>query len=132
MVEQELRLLADPDGARAAAVAVREMLDAVDDVVANACELAVMEACANVVEHAYAGQGGPLRVVLRLRVGRFSAAICDEGPPFASPEGSASLPHTTAESGRGLLLLQACMDRHAWRRVGPENRLLMSRTLNPT
>jgi anti-sigma regulatory factor (Ser/Thr protein kinase) len=128
MVEKELRLFADPDGARAASVAARAMLEASDAVAANACELAVMEACANVVEHAYAGQGGPLRVVLRVRAGRFSAAICDEGPPFVGETGAA-LPHATAGSGRGLVLLDVCMDRCAWRRVGRENRLLMSRSL---
>jgi anti-sigma regulatory factor (Ser/Thr protein kinase) len=127
-VEQELRLLADPDGARAASVAVQAMLEKMDALAAHACELAVMEACANVVDHAYSGQGGPLRVVLRVGSGRFSAAVCDEGPPFVG--GPAVLPHATAGSGRGLVLLDICMDRFGWRRVGRENRLLMSRTLD--
>jgi anti-sigma regulatory factor (Ser/Thr protein kinase) len=126
--QRELRLAADPDGARSAAEATRALLAGCDPLDANACELAVMEACANVVEHAYGGAGGPLRVVLRRRPGRFSAAVCDMGPPFAGDH-DADLPPASAEGGRGLVLLGLCMHRHGWRRVDAENRLLMSRTL---
>jgi anti-sigma regulatory factor (Ser/Thr protein kinase) len=126
--ERELQLVADADGARSAAEATRALLAACDPLEANACELAVMEACANVVEHAYGGAGGPLRVVLRLRPGRFSAAVCDQGPPFEGDR-DADLPAADAEGGRGLVLLGLCMHRHEWRRVDEENRLLMSRNL---
>jgi anti-sigma regulatory factor (Ser/Thr protein kinase) len=127
--QRELRLAADPDGARSAAEATRALLAGCDPLDANACELAVMEACANVVEHAYGGAGGPLRVVLRRGRGRFSAAVCDMGPPFAGGDSGAGLPAADAEGGRGLVLLGLCMHRHGWRRVDSENRLLMSRAL---
>jgi anti-sigma regulatory factor (Ser/Thr protein kinase) len=127
--EFELHLVADADGARAAALAVRGMLERVDPLVAGACELAVIEACANVVVHAYGGEGGELRVILRLRNERFSAAVCDAGPPFDATRTAESLSHETAEGGRGLALLGMCMDRLDWRRVDGENRLLMTRSL---
>ena len=127
--ERELRLPADAAGARDAALAVRELLAAVDPVVAGACELAVMEACANVAEHAYGHRHGTLRVVLRLSPARFSAAVCDSGRVF-DPSGVARvMPVPTSEGGRGLALLELCMDRLQWRRVEDENRLLMARSL---
>ena len=120
---------ADPDGARDAALAVRDLLASVDPAVAGACEIAVMEACANVVEHAYRQPGGSFRVVLRLSRARFSAAVCDAGQPFDASGLSYALPGETSEGGRGLALLDRCMDRLEWRRVEGENRLLMTRSL---
>ena len=127
--QRELRLRADADGARDAARAVRELLAAVDPIVAGACELAVMEACANVVEHAYGHAGGTLRVVLRVSRVRFSAAVCDSGRWFDPSGATTALPPATSEDGRGLALLELCMDRLQWRRVEDENRLLMARSL---
>lgn len=127
--EQELTLSADPDGARDAALAVRELLAAVDPAVAGTCELAVMEACANVAEHAYRHAGGSFRLVLRLSDARFSAAVCDTGQPFDTSGLSFALPEEESEGGRGLALLDRCMDRLEWRRVEGENRLLMTRSL---
>ena len=122
-------LPADPDGARDAAIAVRELLASVDPVVAGTCEIAVMEACANVVEHAYRHAGGSFRSSCALSPARFSAAVCDTGPPFDAANLSYALPEETSEGGRGLALLDRCMDRLAWRRVEGENRLLMTRSL---
>jgi serine/threonine-protein kinase RsbW len=126
--ERQLHLSATADGARHAALAARELLHRVDPDLAVVCELAVMEACANVVEHAYGNRGGSLRVVLRLSPGSFSAAVCDEGTPFDGTLGTA-LPEPTADGGRGIALLHRCMDRLEWRRADGENRLLMTRSL---
>lgn len=126
--EVALDLPADADGARRAAEAARELLAGAGDEAAFACELAVAEACANVVEHA--GAGAPaLRVVLRRRDGRFSAAVCDRAQDAFRPPAAAALPPPEAESGRGLALMEACMDRIARVRRDGENRLLMARRL---
>jgi anti-sigma regulatory factor (Ser/Thr protein kinase) len=127
--ERQLYLPANADGARHAALAARDLLTRVDPALAMACELAVMEACANVVEHAYGNRGGPLRVVLRLGAASFSAAVCDEGPPFDGSAHGGDLPAPDDEGGRGLALLHSCMDRLEYRRVDGENRLLMTRSL---
>jgi serine/threonine-protein kinase RsbW len=127
--ERQLHLSATADGARHAALATRDLLTRVDPALAMVCELAVMEACANVVEHAYGNRGGALRVVLRLGPASFSAAICDEGAPFDGATQDVALPEPAAEGGRGLALLHTCMDRLEWRRVDGENRLLMTRSL---
>jgi anti-sigma regulatory factor (Ser/Thr protein kinase) len=127
--ERQLHLSANADGARHAALAARDLLTRVDPSLAMACELAVMEACANVVEHAYGNRGGSLRVVLRLGPASFSVAVCDEGAPFDGATVGSERPEISSEGGRGIALLHTCMDRLEWRRVDGENRLLMTRSL---
>lgn len=127
-VERTLHLRADADGARDASVAVRDLLAQADPDVALQCELAVCEACANVAEHGYAGEAGPMRLVLRVGGGVFGAAVCDEAPAFDGPA-NVDMPGKTAEGGRGLALLELCMHRLIRRRVDGENRLLMVRSL---
>lgn len=45
-------------------------------------ELALEEALANVVHHAYGDQGGPLDLMCGEEKGAFVVEIADEGPPF--------------------------------------------------
>ena len=129
--ERRLDLSASADGARVAAESVRDLFNGAGSEAAFACELAVAEASANVVEHAFEEDGGERRqftLVLRLSRGRFAAAVCDRGRPFA-PGSDPSLPAPGADSGRGLALLAGCMERVRFRRVEDENRLLMARRL---
>jgi len=125
MRQRTLDLAPDSDGARAAAESVRDLLDGVDADQAFACELSVAEACANVVEHSASGR---LRVIIRRSELRFSVAVCDEGEPF-QPNAAPGFPPPEDESGRGIALMAACMDRVQVVRVGKENRLLMARRL---
>jgi anti-anti-sigma factor len=125
VTELSLDLAPDADGARAAAEQARDLLLDADPESAFACELSVAEACANVVEHAGSQR---LRVVLRRTPARFSAAVCDEGAPF-DPGAAPGFPPPEAESGRGIALMAACMDRIRVVRRDGENRLLMSRRL---
>jgi len=125
--ERRLDLSASPDGARVAAASVRNLFNGSGSDAAFACELAVAEATANVVEHAFEDDESPsFTLVLRLGGGRFAAAVCDRGRPFA-PGPDPALPAPGAESGRGLALLAGCMERVRFRRVEDENRLLMAR-----
>jgi anti-sigma regulatory factor (Ser/Thr protein kinase) len=125
--ERRMDLSADSDGARVAAESVRDLFNGSGSDAAFVCELAVAEAAANIVEHAI--DDDTMRrftLVLRLREGRFAAAVCDRGRPF-SPAPDPALPAEGADSGRGLALLAACMERVRFRRVEDENRLLMAR-----
>jgi serine/threonine-protein kinase RsbW len=124
--ERRLELPADSDGARIAAECVRDLLVAVDPAAAFRCELAVAEAAANVVEHAYEGRpGGRFTLVARLGGNRFSAAICDNGRAFV-PSLSAGLPPPEAEGSRGIPLMISVMERLRFLRVDGENRVLMA------
>ena len=123
-----LELAADPTGVDEAARGVVALLDSVPPDVAFVCELAVVEVCANIVRHASGAPGGRMRVVARASGRRVAIAICDTAPAF---EGSAPpMPPADAESGRGLPLVFACMDRVRWQRINGENRLLMVRRLD--
>lgn len=123
-----LDLAADPAGVDEAARQVVALLERVPPDVAFACELAVAEACANIVRHGFAGGHGRMRVVARAGNARLAVAICDRAPEFA---GSAPpMPPAEVERGRGLPLLAACMDRVRWYRTDGENRLLMARRLD--
>lgn len=129
--EFQIETAADLDGVQQVVERVGELVVSRPPDVAFVCELAVTEACANVVEHAYAGRtDGRMRVVARLRAGHLALAICDAGPPF-NPE-CRGMPPADSEGGRGVPLLGAIMDRVTWRRVDGENRLLMVRRLVET
>lgn len=123
--EVSLDLPIDADAVRAVGEAARDLLSGAADELTFACELSVVEACANVVEHT---SSGSLRVVLRRSAGAFSAAVCDHGAPF-TPPADPRMPPPESEGGRGVALMAACMDRLRVVRVAGENRLLMTRRI---
>lgn len=128
MREIRLTLAADADGARIAALQVRKLLTGASAADSLACELAVAEAAANVVSHAHAADA--FTMVARAGPGRFSAAICHQGGP--TPRSNGQMPPADAESGRGLALISACMERVHHVNTDAESRLLMARRLDPT
>lgn len=78
-------------------------------------KLAVTEACANAVNHAYADGQGTVRVTFRLLQDEVEIVVADDGPGVptdrlptlpADPE----VPVTPAESGMGLAIVNAIMD----------------------
>jgi anti-sigma regulatory factor (Ser/Thr protein kinase) len=123
-----LELSADPAGVAEAARRVVALLERVPPDVVFACELAVVEACANIAHHGFGDRCGRMRVVARASPVRLAVAICDTAPEFAGTE--RPMPSSDAESGRGLALVAACMDRVRWERTDGENRLLMARRLD--
>jgi anti-sigma regulatory factor (Ser/Thr protein kinase) len=126
--ETRLTLTASPEGARAAALRVRDILTGVPAADAMACELAVAEAANNVVVHDTAAD--VFTVVVRAGGGRFSAAVCHRGRG-ASPN-EIVMPDPEAESGRGLALIASCMERVRFVRTHGESRVLMTRRLPRT
>ena len=123
--EHRLTVAADADGARRAAVWVRDLVADADASAALACELAVAEAAANAVAH---GGREACGFTLIVRLGsRFTAAVCNRGRPFVVSD--LDMPGPEAASGRGLPLIAACMERLRVSRVNGESRLLMARRL---
>ena len=80
-----------------------------------AIDLAVDEACANVIDHAYGGEDrGEIRILLDLNERGLKITIQDDGEPFdpacvAEPDLTSPL-ETRCERGLGLFLIREMMD----------------------
>jgi serine/threonine-protein kinase RsbW len=83
---------------------------------------ATAEVGANIIEHA--GQGGPIRMWMELRMldGHVLVEFSDEGLASAHSLTSSHLPAETAERGRGLFLAQAVLSRLSYTRDDHLNR----------
>jgi serine/threonine-protein kinase RsbW len=78
-------------------------------------QLAVDEACTNVIEHAYEGQGGPIELSCGLGESGFQVTIRDQGRPFdpatvSQPDLDAPLKDRQI-GGLGLHFMHVLMDR---------------------
>lgn len=79
------------------------------------CQMAVDEACTNVIEHAYGGENkGNIEIVCRVEPGRCTIRIVDHGKPFdptkvPAPKASQSL-DDVRPGGIGLHLMKQLMD----------------------
>ena len=105
-------------------------------------ELAVDEACANIVDHAYAGHPGDIDMEIAYAPARaFVVTLLDEGRPFEVPRWANEKPPASVDEvrvgGLGLRIIRQAMTEARWefgvgaadgRRV---NRLTMTRTLAP-
>jgi anti-sigma regulatory factor (Ser/Thr protein kinase) len=95
--------------------------------------LALEEAVANLINHAFADQPAPHRIAIELTIepDRVSALVIDNGRPFdptAAPEPDRSSPLETRDvGGLGIHLIRQTMDRVDYRRTGDENRLRLEK-----
>lgn len=84
-----------------------------------AIDLAVDEACSNVIDHAYAGdKQGEIRISLDLTEIGLRIIIQDDGAPFdpdcvAEPDLTSPL-ETRCERGLGIYLIHEVMDEASW------------------
>jgi serine/threonine-protein kinase RsbW len=95
--------------------------------------LALDEAVANVINHAFTGIASPHRiaVVLEIDGDRVTAEIIDNGRPFdpsAAPEPDCATPLENRDvGGLGIHLIRRMMDRVQYRRSGDENHLRLEK-----
>ncbi len=101
--------------------------DHVPDTVRMQMAIAVGEISANIVEHA--AQDGPVRLRMLLRVLPDQVHVCfvDGGRPAVVDIGQAAMPDHMAESGRGLALARAVLDRLHYERSFANHWTLVSR-----
>jgi anti-sigma regulatory factor (Ser/Thr protein kinase) len=91
--------------------------------------LALEEAVANVIQHAFAGAPAPHRIEVQFDIVDrcVTAVVIDNGRPFdpsAAPEPDLSLPLEQRDpGGLGILLIHRMVDRIEYRRSGGRNRL---------
>ena len=101
--------------------------DHVPDSVRTDIEIAVGEISANICEHA--ARVGPVRLRMEVRVlpDKVSVSFLDDGPPAEVDVSAPAMPDHTAESGRGLALAHAVLERLHYRRSSVNHWTLVSR-----
>ena len=73
-------------------------------------KLAVTEACANSVRHAYEGETGSIRLAFTTRDGELEITIEDEGRGFDVEGVPDPSPESFSEDGMGLAIMRAVVD----------------------
>lgn len=96
-------------------------------------ELALVEAANNIVVHGYEGRAdGEIGLSLSIGEDLVELELTDGGPPV--PEGALEPRPVSfdAESGRGMGIIYACVDRLDYRRTGGVNHLLLAKRVDRT
>ncbi len=137
-VARALEVAADPRElerlATFAAVAAREV--GFSEQVSRRVELAVDEACSNVIEHAYAGKPGTIRLSVNIiPQHELIVTVIDHGKPFDPSVINEYVPVTSMAEvkvgGLGLYLMKKVMDsvRFEFDIPGVGNRLTMTKRI---
>jgi len=119
---------------RSASQQVRTFLDrrGIGEADAAALELALVEAANNAVEHSPANaQSLSIKIDATIVGGAVELRITDRTPGFAWPK-QANLPDNESESGRGLFLIQALVDRATYLRKNGDNCLVLTKAISDT
>lgn len=104
-------------------------------------ELAVVEACANVVKHAYRQtppDQGQIEITVTAQADQLEICLTDWGEPFDPPKGPVPRPDVERmviegqRGGMGIFFMQSLMDEISWEiRPGEQNRLRMIKRIAP-
>jgi serine/threonine-protein kinase RsbW len=98
-----------------------------DDRTAYACQLAVGEACENVINHGYKHEGeGELSVSFDVSPGKLVIELCDSAPAFnptAYPKDEEWSEDDPPVGGLGLKIIHRVMDKVIYRREKEKNYL---------
>jgi serine/threonine-protein kinase RsbW len=96
---------------------------------AYACQLAVSEACENIVLHGYGSSGeGTIRAEIEGHSDGLTVVLTDDAPPFNPAEAEAQAPEPREDppaGGLGLYILHRVMDEIHYERTADENRLTL-------
>lgn len=103
-------------------------------------ELATVEACANVVKHAYRNvppDQGRIEISVHVDAQRFEVCLTDWGEPFDPPVGRVPRPDIERmvlegrRGGMGIFFMQSLMDEVVWEiRPGEQNQVRMTKRLD--
>ena len=100
---------------------------ALDERAIYAVQMAVDEACSNIIAHGYGGEGkGDIQVACQLLPDGLQVSITDFGASFAA-ENTAAAPESRAEGALGLFLMRQLMDKVRFETAGGQNKLIMEK-----
>jgi serine/threonine-protein kinase RsbW len=94
------------------------------------CQIAVDEACTNIIEHGYRGEDkGQIEVVCHVTPGSLKIELLDQAPPFdvtqaPEPELNKSIDETTI-GGLGIYFMKKTMDEVHFEHTHGTNRLVL-------
>jgi serine/threonine-protein kinase RsbW len=101
---------------------------------AYACELAVAEACENIVLHGYQAEGrGDIRVAVESAPNSLTIDLEDSAPAFnpaQAPEPKEWTTDNPPVGGLGLIIIHRVMDQVTYWRQGQHNRLRLAKTIH--
>ncbi|OGO17083.1 MAG: hypothetical protein A2Z14_09330 [Chloroflexi bacterium RBG_16_48_8] len=97
-----------------------------------ACQLAIGEACENIINHGYKQEGiGEIELTAESSPGNLILVLRDSAPPF-NPAIEPSLPHWQEEDppvgGLGLIIIHRVMDKVKYQRIKDQNILELRKT----
>jgi anti-sigma regulatory factor (Ser/Thr protein kinase) len=100
---------------------------------AYACQLAVTEACENIIKHGYGREdAGDIHAIVRSQPGELTVELLDSAPPFnpaARPPDRTWTEQDPPVGGLGLVIIHRVMDEVKYRRKGRQNRLFLRKRL---
>jgi len=103
-----------------------------DEKESYACQLAVSEACENIILHGYQGANREkITVKIQTQPGDLMIKIIDQGPPFNPAEPGpeiAGSPDDPPVGGLGLVILHKVMDEVEYKRTQDRNTLRLRKT----
>lgn len=103
-----------------------------DDRSAYACELAVCEACENIVVHGYTQErSGTIEATIQTSPGELTVELRDRAAPFDPTAAPAPQPDPAEEptiGGFGLYIVRKVMDEVSYERSKGENRLVLRKS----
>jgi len=93
--------------------------------------LALQELCVNIVNHAYEGTPGQIRLHLEVDSQTLRVIIGDDAPGTFTPPDEIHAPDPTElpESGMGLYIITQCFDQVTYERLASGNRWQLSKKL---
>ena len=133
MIEKTYQGQATPGSTRNLAKSVAKFLrqQSLNPDITNDIELAITEACSNVVLHAYAGceSPGEVEISLFLDWNKIQIKICDWGRPFPGPTEEVFEFRPEDESGRGIYMISQLMDKYYFQTTSQKNKLILEKQL---
>ncbi len=133
MIEKTYQGQATPGETRKLAKSVSQFLrqQSLHSDITYEIELAITEACSNVVLHSYADYeyAGEIEVCLKLDWDYILIKINDWGKPFPGPTEEVFEFRPEDESGRGVYIISQLMDKYYFENTPHKNKLILEKKL---